>query len=356
MNTGVPSGTRRIRTARSSSAARRQPAEAAAPIEPGASVPWIAMRLPPCQPGRRVRLVAGQREDAAAVVGAVVAAGSLSVTAKRPVGVGEPGRPTATRRRLTTRPPRRSSTSRLERSACSDQAVRDSQRRVAALDPCEPAVGRAVVTSPSQRRGGRRRRGPRASRTRCVRRAVSTAPPGRERRRGARRTASVRCPRARAARSGRRVAAAARRPLGRSSVAAIARRGCRRGAGLRRGGALRGPVAELALSRALGERPRPGPRQGRPRSPRAAGRRGGRTSSSWTSGRSAGATTASRTPGRMFDAWARLVDAAKIKICLASRCEISTLQVVALGNLSAPHSRTPRAAPGASPGGRRPCA
>ena len=51
METGVPTGTRSIRTCRSASAARRQPAEAAVPIVEGASVPWIAIRLPPVQPG-----------------------------------------------------------------------------------------------------------------------------------------------------------------------------------------------------------------------------------------------------------------------------------------------------------------
>ena len=66
------------------------------PIVEGESVPWIAIRLPPVQPGRRVRLVAAEGQDAAAVVGAVLRPRILSVTAKRPVGVSEPARPMAT--------------------------------------------------------------------------------------------------------------------------------------------------------------------------------------------------------------------------------------------------------------------
>jgi hypothetical protein len=54
MNTGVPSGTRRISISRSESAARRHPAEAAEPIVPGELVPWIATRLPPRQPAGRL--------------------------------------------------------------------------------------------------------------------------------------------------------------------------------------------------------------------------------------------------------------------------------------------------------------
>ena len=77
MKIGVPTGTRRISVRRSPSPPRRQPADAAAPIVPGVFVPWMARRLPPFQPGRRVRLVAGQREDAAAVVGPVAVAGHL---------------------------------------------------------------------------------------------------------------------------------------------------------------------------------------------------------------------------------------------------------------------------------------
>ena len=51
MKTGVPSGTFAISTSRSASAARRHPADAAVPIVAGESVPWIARRLPPVQPG-----------------------------------------------------------------------------------------------------------------------------------------------------------------------------------------------------------------------------------------------------------------------------------------------------------------
>ena len=51
MKTGVPSGTVSIKARSASSSARRQPADEAVPIVAGASVPWIARRLPPVQPG-----------------------------------------------------------------------------------------------------------------------------------------------------------------------------------------------------------------------------------------------------------------------------------------------------------------
>ena len=54
MNTGAPTGTSRISARRSRSVARRQPVEAAWPIVSGRSVPWIAMRSPPAQPGGRL--------------------------------------------------------------------------------------------------------------------------------------------------------------------------------------------------------------------------------------------------------------------------------------------------------------
>ena len=142
MNTGVPTGTRRIRACRSASPARRQPADAAAPIVPGE---FGAVDRQPVAAGparRRVRLVAAQGEHAAAVVGAVAA--PVQLVGHREAAGG----------RLRAGPPDRDGDApdaapvagaaracAPDRSACSEQAVRRTcSARVAAVHPGELPV------------------------------------------------------------------------------------------------------------------------------------------------------------------------------------------------------------------------
>ena len=84
---------------RSASRMRTQPELYAPPTTP-VVVPCSARRSPPGQPGGRRVWRAAEREDAAAVGRARASVTSRSVTAKRPSGVGEPGRPTATGKRV----------------------------------------------------------------------------------------------------------------------------------------------------------------------------------------------------------------------------------------------------------------
>src|SRR5207244_7008456 len=81
---------------RSLSPAWTQPAETARPKSDDESVPWMATRLPPLQPAGRFGWIAesARMQQPYAVLYALPL--SLSVTAKRPVGVGEPERPTPT--------------------------------------------------------------------------------------------------------------------------------------------------------------------------------------------------------------------------------------------------------------------
>jgi hypothetical protein len=53
MKTWAPRGTLRMSARMSASPACGQPAEDAAPIDPGAFVPWIAIRSPPRHPEGR---------------------------------------------------------------------------------------------------------------------------------------------------------------------------------------------------------------------------------------------------------------------------------------------------------------
>src|SRR5919202_5408684 len=75
---------------------------------------------------------------------------SLSVTAKRPVGVGVRRRPTATRKRLTTRPPFRTVTFRRERSTRSDHGLATSDAAPIGIQPGRP-FGSSVAITWSQR-------------------------------------------------------------------------------------------------------------------------------------------------------------------------------------------------------------
>ena len=113
---------------------------------------WIASAVAARPAGEQLRLVAGEREQAAAVRRRRVAGRSLSVTAKRPVGVSVPGRPIATGNERTARLPRRSVSRRAERSTCIDQSVAPSRTRRPGSSPACRWAARSPARAASRAR------------------------------------------------------------------------------------------------------------------------------------------------------------------------------------------------------------
>src|SRR6185312_11223139 len=106
ITTGVPSLTSPRRRDSALGDTRRQPADAAWPIEFGAFVPWIASWSPPPQPAGRF----GWCPDSPKAYQPNGPPGSpvstRSVTLNEPVGVGVPGAPIAAGNRATSWRPR----------------------------------------------------------------------------------------------------------------------------------------------------------------------------------------------------------------------------------------------------------
>ena len=145
--------------------ARMQPSEAALPTVHRFGVAWIARRSPPGQPGDQLRLVAGEREQAAAV------------GRRRIAGVQLVGDREAAGRRLGARPPDGDG-ERADRAAVAAQ--RQPPRGAVDVDRevrCSPAARGPPGSSPRGRWGARSRAraaSRRAARSRSARAASRT--------------------------------------------------------------------------------------------------------------------------------------------------------------------------------------
>ena len=102
------------------------------------------MRLPPLQPAGRFGWIAESARMQQPYAALYALPLSLSVTAKRPVGVGDPARPTPTLSRRRTAPSRVTVSVRAERSTSSSSRVRCvAQAAGACVDPDDTVVADA---------------------------------------------------------------------------------------------------------------------------------------------------------------------------------------------------------------------